>query len=212
MSDCDGMLEINQYTFYRASAQASRGSLGHVTLPDTVTTIGQCAFQNNNLLTMDALPSSLAGVIPTSAFHGCSSLKVPAIPSGVTEIQATAFYGAGLSEIDIPASVTIIAHDAFASCSALQKATISAQAIDPYVFANDGNLRYVWISADCTTITANAWTASPFRNCGRLTDVYCEASSKPAGWSNFWNCTTSETTQATVHWGVSRADFEAIIA
>ena len=36
-----------------------------------------------------------------------------------------------------------------------------------------------------------------FSGCTNLTDIYCEASSKPSGWSSNWlgDC------KATIHWG-----------
>ena len=44
-----------------------------------------------------------------------------------------------------------------------------------------------------------------FLNCDSLTDVYCEIEEKPLGWDELWlGC------EATVHWGVTRQEYNAI--
>ncbi len=56
------------------------------------------------------------------------------------------------------------------------------------------NLKTVVISDSVSTVGFNV-----FALCASLTDIYCEAASKPAGWHNNWNAHSS----ANVHWGDS---------
>ena len=70
-------------------------------------------FQSNTVIKNVTLPSGLT-TIPSSTFHGCSSLEKIVIPGGVTTIESQAFQQcSGLTEIIIPASVTEISNNAF---------------------------------------------------------------------------------------------------
>jgi hypothetical protein len=71
-------------------------------------------------------------------------------------------------------------------------------------------LEHVWIGAHCTAIKSTSWNDTPFNYCTALTDVYCEAAEQPADWGAYWNY-KDQNTQLTVHWGVSEAEFDAIV-
>ena len=55
------------------------------TIPESVTSIGDYAFQNCSSLQSITIPSGVTS-IGSSAFNGCSSLQSITIPSGVTSI------------------------------------------------------------------------------------------------------------------------------
>ena len=83
------------------------------------------------------------------------------IPEGVTSIGDAAFYNCeSLTSIVIPEGVTSIGQDAFRECSLLTS---------------------IIIPDSVTSIGSSA-----FSECSSLT-IYCEASSKPSGWSSYWN-------------------------
>ena len=80
-----------------------------MTIPNSVITIGEAAFNFCNNLTQVSIPNSVT-TIGNSAFRACSSLTQVTIPSSVTSIGSFAFsYCSGLKEITslavIPPSV-----------------------------------------------------------------------------------------------------------
>ena len=137
---------IGSYAF----AYAYCSSLTSVTIPDSVTAIGDDAFAFCRSLTSVTIPDSVTS-IGKSAFEGCSSLTSVTIPDSVTTIGYGAFAlcsnlqefkgklasedgrgiiidgvfksfaPAGLTEYTIPDSVTSIGNGAFAWCSSLQE-------------------------------------------------------------------------------------------
>jgi hypothetical protein len=90
-------------------------SLSSITIPATVTSIGNAAFSGCNVLsTVTFASGSILETIGESAFDSCSSLTSITIPASVTSIGDYAFYGCTtLGSITIPASVTIIGDFAF---------------------------------------------------------------------------------------------------
>ena len=99
--------------------------------------------------------------IAENAFSNNDTITSVTIGNNVTEIRRSAFKDcSSLTSIIIPDSVTIIGFYAFEGCSSLTSITIpdSVITIDSYAFYN----------------------------CSNLT-IYCEAASKPRGWSSRWN-------------------------
>ena len=88
-------------------------------IPNSVTSIGSCAFYDCSSLTTITIPNSVTS-IGEEAFADCSSLTSITIPNSVTSIGKNAFYGcSSLTSITIPNSVTSIGEGAFAYCSSL---------------------------------------------------------------------------------------------
>ena len=116
--------------------------LTSVITPNTITSIGKCAFAGCKHLKTVTLSNSIniiedqafflcheltTMVIPKgvtsigiSAFEECSSYA-PEIPNGVTTIGATAFKECGFSTLTIPSSVTSIGSGAFQECLILKE-------------------------------------------------------------------------------------------
>ena len=93
-------------------------------IPNSVTSIGDCAFYGCSGLTELTLPNSVRS-IGDGAFSGCSGLTELTLPNSVTSIGDCAFYGcSGLTELILPNSVTSIGNYAFSDCSGLEKITV----------------------------------------------------------------------------------------
>ena len=95
-------------------------------IPNSVTSIGDCAFYGCSGLTKLTLPNSVRS-IGDGAFSGCSGLTELTLPNSVTSIGDCAFYGcSGLTELILPNSVRSIGDIAFTYCSGLEKITVES--------------------------------------------------------------------------------------
>ena len=84
-----------------------------VTIPESVTSIGEYAFYECSVLTSVIIPNGITS-IGNYAFQSCSSLTSVAIPNSVTSINDFAFFDCNeLTSITIPESVTYIGSNAF---------------------------------------------------------------------------------------------------
>ena len=130
-----------------------KGAGGDVVVPDSVTSIGDRAFEE------------------------CSSITSIKLPEGVTSIGNSAFAECNnLASVDLPASVTSLGVCAFDGCSSLKKIIIpdSVTFIDEYaissIFGNDGD-HYT----DTTTIyCSKGSTAEAYALAHNIPFVYLE--------------------------------------
>lgn len=123
------------------------GSLTSVTIPNSVTSIGDYAFSGcplTNVIIPDSVTSIGIGI-----FSGCSSLASITIPDNVTAIGNFAFYNCKcLINITISNNVTTIGEHAFSGCGGLTSVTVpdSVTSIGEYAFNNCNSLENVYIS------------------------------------------------------------------
>ena len=99
--------------------------LTSVTIPNSVTSLGDYAFRNCSGLTSLTIPNSVTS-IGNYAFDGSSGLTSVTIPNSVTSIGNYAFSScSALTSVTIPNSVTSIGSSAFESCSGLTRVNIT---------------------------------------------------------------------------------------
>ncbi|MBQ3624978.1 MAG: leucine-rich repeat domain-containing protein [Prevotella sp.] len=109
----NSVTSIGEYAFDYCSGLTS------VTIGNSVTSIGKYAFWGCTGLTSVTIPNSVTS-IGESAFDDCTGLTSVTIGNSVTSIGNWAFYRcSGLTSIDIPNSVTSIGECAFFRCSGL---------------------------------------------------------------------------------------------
>ncbi len=160
------------------------GNGGDVTIPATVTSIGESAFSRCTGLTSVTIPSSVTS-IGDDAFDGCTGLTSVTIPSSVTSIGDYAFSGCtGLTSVTIPSSVTSIGDYAFQYCSGLTSVTIpsSVTSIGRSAFNDCTGLTSVTIPSSVTSIDNYA-----FYGCTGLTSVTIPSSVTSIGYNAFYD-------------------------
>ena len=111
-------------------------SLGHVTIPEGVTGIGENAFRNSLYLALIDIPDGVTS-IGAGAFSNCKFLRSIVIPEGVTCIENFTFMDCeSLQSVIIPNSVTAIGNQAFCGCVSLQRIDFP----DSVTYIGDGAL------------------------------------------------------------------------
>ena len=110
--------KVEEYAFYKCE------KLRHVTIPSSVTAIGDEAFKD----------CGLSGVT---------------IPSSVKSIGISAFAGSSLTEVEIPSSVTTLDGSAFSGCSSLATVYYAGTASDfaDVAIDNKGGGNYPFLNA-----------------------------------------------------------------
>ncbi len=166
-------------------------SLTSVTIPGSVTSIGDYAFDYCLSLTSVNIPDGVTS-IGNRAFSRCSGLTSVTIPGSVTTIGEYAFsYCTGLTSVAIPGSVTSIGNYAFWACTDLTSVAIpgSVTSIGNYAFSECRSLTSVDIPDSVTSIGIGA-----FSMCSDLTSVTFAGANPPSfGPKVFYYCDTLQT-------------------
>ena len=160
-------------------------SLSSIVIPDSVTSISDSAFANCKSLSSIVIPNSVIH-IGNRAFWYCESLKSIVIPNGVTSIGDYVFFGCkSLSSIVIPNSVTRIGDCAFVGCKSLSSIVIpnSVTHIGNCAFSGCESLKSIVIPTGVTSIGDRA-----FENCKSLSSIVIPDSVTRIGYGAFGGC------------------------
>lgn len=146
-------------------------TLKTITMPNSVTSIGENAFAKSLTLTSVIIPHSVT-IIGDNAFHDCQNLESVSIPNSVKSIGSFAFSDCyKLTSVNIPNSVTIIEDGTFYNCFSLNSVNIpnSVTSIEGGAFYNCFSLTSISIPNSVTSIGESA-----FAYCSSLTSVYVQ--------------------------------------
>lgn len=170
---------INYGAFYRCY------DLTSVTIPDSITSMGNYVFAYCSSLTSITIPNCVKS-IGDGAFYKCSALTSVVIDDGVMSIGQDAFSDcSSLTSIIIPNSVIKIGQCAFDGCRGMTSVIISESvtSIEGYAFRSCSSLTSVSIPNGVTTIGAQA-----FYGCSGLTGVTIPDSVTSIGTDAFYSC------------------------
>ena len=151
----EGVTSIGSSAFENCGLMAY-GGLGAVTLPEGLTTIGSSAFSGSYMDSL-TLPESLR-TIGGAAFER-SPLKTLTVPDGVTSIGTGAFSNSHLTSIQLPDGAQLGAM-LFYQCYELTDVTLPADltVIGDSMFENCTKLTHVTIPSGVTRIEREAFT------------------------------------------------------
>ncbi|HZJ75667.1 MAG TPA: leucine-rich repeat protein [Clostridia bacterium] len=158
---------------------------GIYTIPNSVTSIGEAAFDSSTELTGITIGNSVTQ-IGESAFWGCTNLQEIIIPDSVTSIGSSAFDSCtSLLSATIGKSVTRIPDSAFWGCTSLMSVIIpdSVIGIDDWAFSGCASLMSIKIPNSVKSIGDRA-----FGGCASLSSVIIPQSVKSIGKRAFSGC------------------------
>jgi hypothetical protein len=150
-----------------AYAFADSHALTNVSIPNSVTTISNDAFENSGIFAA-IIPDSVTN-LGYDAFFSCTNLISATIPNTITNLAYGMFGGCvNLRDVTLPQGLVEIGNSAFEGCASLREINLP-----------DG-LTLIWVSAfkGCSNLTSlkipdsvlGAFDSS-FENCSRLTNV-----------------------------------------
>ncbi len=165
----------------------SYSSLSSVTMPNTITTIGNSAFAGCIGIWQIDIPASVTR-IEDNAFYGCTGIQSIEIPHGVTEIGGYTFYNCvnlrnitlcngitsigecaftycRIEQIAIPSTVTRISNWAFSRCYWLD--TVICEGETP---ASLGNYVFINTHIDTATLIVPCNAAANYQNAAQWND------------------------------------------
>lgn len=135
--NCYALTNINipdSVTIIALHAFTDCSSLTSLTIPSSVSSIGQYAFSRCSSLTSITVASdnpyfdsreNCNAIINSESNVLCFGCSNSFIPNTVTAIDYGAFWGAGITSISLPNSVTEIYSDAFSECTSISKITVA---------------------------------------------------------------------------------------
>ena len=190
----------NSYPYWSTTITIANipSSVTYNSVPYSVTSIGDGAFDGCTGLTSVTIPNSITS-IGYQTFYGCASLTSVTIPNSVTSIGEYAFsYCSGLTSVTIPNSVTSIGERAFASCSSMISIDIADSnpnycSVEGVIFNKEkstliqypGGKQGDYIIPTSVTSIGN----SAFYDCTGLTSVTIPNSVTSIGDRAFFGCT-----------------------
>lgn len=195
-------IKVNPYDIVEGELLSSNGNLllmdneGTITIPDSVTKIGEGAFSNVEGLKTIIIPGTVkeiesnafannstlenviiqegVEIIGINAFYNCINLKSIDLPESLTTINRTAFYCCrNLVEISIPSKIETIPNMAFSTCNKLKSITFRGDKIK--TIADEAFFGCAFTEFNITK-NVESISISSFNKCSNLETINIETS------------------------------------
>lgn len=148
--------------------------LAEVTFPNSLTSIGEWAFEGTTLKTVDLSNTHITS-LSTGSFYNCTQLSDVKLPKTLTDIGNNAFFCSVIASITFPPSLQKIGDWAFQGAKfANVVIPTNCNTIEQGAFSDNANLTTVFINGVKCYLAVNA-----FANCGNLKDVYITSNDEP---------------------------------
>ena len=171
-------------------SRAFDGTAWYDNQPDGVVYAGKVAYKYKGEMSENTTIDIKGGIVSIAeyAFDSCSGLKSINIPEGVTTIGEGAFRSCtNLTAVTIPMSVNNIGHSAFQSCYKLSSITIpeGVTSIGSHTFYNCSNLQSINIPESVKSIGGNV-----FEGCHSLQSLFIPKNVTYIGTNVIWGCSS----------------------
>lgn len=179
-----------QYNVTAIGAGAFKGSKAkNIVIPESVGKIGAEAFEGSDLESISG--GSHITQLGRRAFAECRNLKEPTLPPLLQEVPDECFAGSGITEANLPSTITKTGISSFAGCAYITKVSLPASllSIGESSFANCTSVTEVkCLPTLPATLTENVFSTETYSGATLMvpqgfTDVYSTA----AGWNKFVN-------------------------
>ena len=177
----------NPYDGHQGNPLSSK--IRSVTIPQSVTSIGDRAFDGCSALTTLSLGEKIK-TIGNYAFENCTSLTGVTIPQSVTSIGYSAFEGCtNLNPLTIKGPITSMGNYAFAGSTYLTSLTLydDIQTIGNFAFVGSTSLKTVTLPKNLTSIGEYA-----FARCSELESITIPEKVKTINPQTFADCSKLE--------------------
>ena len=169
--------------------QNTKINSNNIAIPNTVTSIGSCAFNNTAISGSLAIPNSVTE-IGERAFENCRELNSLFLPSNLKRIENRTFNACGFSGgLTIPNSVTEIGEKAFYNCTRFNGTlTLSnkLETIGESAFSGCSGFTGSLTLPNAVTTIGNA----AFRACGSFTNLELSNTLSVIPAQAFMNCSS----------------------
>jgi hypothetical protein len=171
-----------------------------VTIPNSVTRIGNAAFYGCSGLSSLVIPNSVTN-IGARAFSGCTGLLSVSLPNSLTTIGNAAFYNCtGLTSLTIPTSVISIGDSGFSGCTGIRLLEFNADSciyMGSFSGSSYNYARAIFNNTDIRTINIGSNVknipAYTFYRCNHITSITIPELVSNIGVQAFDLCTNLDT-------------------
>ena len=151
-----------------------RGISGHLTIPESVASVGEGAFRGTSISTV--FISGKMTTLESSVFANCNLLDAVFIPDNITNINSSAFQNcSSLKNLRLSQNIEEIGSEAFRSIP-IRSVNVpeNAKTLKSYSFADCSNLRFVTLPSTMTSLEEGV-----FSGCRQLMNLTTKALTPP---------------------------------